>query len=206
MKGQSLVEVLVAVGIGALLTIAAAGLIAPALRTNTQTLTVQTGATFGKELLENAKTWSQGDWHTVQALATSSANVYYFTTSTSPFAVVTGTESLAVGSTTYNRYFYLDDVYRDPATGYVTTTIAGNNYDLSTKRVTVVFGVATSTTSTLVTYVTRNQNNGFAQTDWSGGVGSGPVTVVGNQFTTSSNMVTNVAGALTLFMAGLCSQ
>jgi type II secretory pathway pseudopilin PulG len=87
--GQSLIEVLVAVAIGAILIGAAAGVIVPALGINGRAVQVQAGVTLGKQLLDNVRVWSEGDWHNVLSLATGSLNTYYLTTTHSPFSVST---------------------------------------------------------------------------------------------------------------------
>ncbi|MBU6500672.1 MAG: prepilin-type N-terminal cleavage/methylation domain-containing protein [Patescibacteria group bacterium] len=186
-KGQSLVEILIAVSIGALMIIAAAGVIAPALRINTQTIHAQTGTAFAKELMENVRVWSEGDWHRIASLATSSVNHYYLVTTGSPFASSTGDQTVIVSTTTYTRYFYVDDVYRDSGDNIATNGTL--YYDPSTKKITVAYSWPQSATNTMYQYITRYRNNVFVQTDWSGGSGqSGPVTSTNNMFSTSTNI------------------
>lgn len=185
-SGQSLIEVLVAVAIGALLIIAAASIIAPALRINTQTYRVQTGVGLAKELLENVRVWSEGDWHNISTLATGSANHFYLNTGSSPSASSSGDESLTVSTATYKRYFYLDDVKRDTSDLIVTT---GGSADPSTKKITVDYSWPQSTTFTISQYLTRNRDNIFWQTDWSGGPGQeGPATTTNSKFSTSTKI------------------
>ncbi len=186
-KGQSLIEVLIALLVGAIMIGAGATIIAPVLRSNTQTLRAQVGAGLAKELLENVSVWADSNWSSVLALATTSANQYYLTTSTSPFSHATGTESIQVGTTTYTRYFYLDEVTRDA--GDVIVTSGGTN-DPSTKRVTVTYRWPQSTTNTLATYITRSRSNFiFSQTDWFGGPGQDtPATSTDSRFSTSTSM------------------
>jgi hypothetical protein len=90
-------------------------------------------------------------------------------------------------SKTFTRSFYVSDVYRD-VTGNILTT-GGGTYDPSTKEITVTYGPSGSPTSTMSMYLTRNRDNVYYQTDWSGGPGStSSATSVGNQFVTSSNI------------------
>jgi len=201
MKGQSLAEVLIGVGLGALFIMGSAAIIAPSLKTNTQVTQVQTSAALVKELSDNVRAWAAGNWNNVLSVSTGSANIYYLNTSNSPFvALGTSTaESVIVGSTTYTRYFYVSDMYRD-SSGYATSTASGNNYDPSTKQITVVASVAsaTSTPISYTMYLTRNANSLFSQTSWSGGSGqNSAVTFVSNQYATSTN-VSIVSGQITL--------
>jgi Tfp pilus assembly protein PilV len=140
-NGQSLIEVLVALAIGVAFIVAAASIIAPALRVNTQAGTEQAVASLSQELSDNIRTWKSSGWANIAALATSSANTYYLNTSASPFTAVSGKESITVGSSTYQRYFYVSDVYRDTSGNVTSTTgnCSGSSpcYDPSTKQITV---------------------------------------------------------------------
>jgi Tfp pilus assembly protein PilV len=188
MKGQSLVEVLIGIALGALFILGAASLIAPALQITKQATNVQTQAGLASELSNNLRAWSAGDWHNILNLSTTSANQYYLIASSSPFTATSGTESITIGTTTYTRYFYVDDMYRDSG-GNATSTSSGNNYDPSTKKFTLVYGVASSTTSTIALYLSRNQNNSFDQTNWTGGDSqAGPIKQVNAKFASSSNI------------------
>lgn len=184
-RGQSLVELLVALAVGAIFIIGAASVIVASLRSNTQANRIQIGAALGKELLENVRVSSEADWHTIYNLNKGSSNHYYLTTSTSPFAAVAGDETILVSSTTYRRYFYVDNIGRDASENILSS---GGTDDPSTQKVTVVYSWSSGTSSTLMIYLARFMNNVFAQTDWSGGPGqSGPATP-NNQFSTSSQI------------------
>lgn len=183
-----MVEILVAVAISALLITAAATAIAPSLKVNTQAYKVQIGTALAKELLENVRVWAEGDWHNIFNLATSSLNHYYLNTSSSPFIAVSGNESVTLATTTYARYFYVDDAYRDAGDLIVAS---GGSYDPSTKKVSVDYSWSDTTTSTITEYITRNRSNIFWQTDWSGGPGQdGPVTSTNtnNKFSSSAQI------------------
>ena len=186
-RGQSLVEVLVAIAIGAILVVAAVTIIAPALRVNTQASRVQIAASLAKELSDSVRVWAEGDWHSILDLATTSANTYYLIASSSPFTATSGVESVLVSTTTYSRYFYVEDVLRD-SSGYIATSSGSN--DPSTKQVTVGYHWPQGTTTTYSFYLTRHRNNVFRQTDWSGGSGqSGPATTTNSQFSTSTSVI-----------------
>src|SRR5579864_7041346 len=142
-KGMTLMEVLIAITLGALLIVAAVMLIAPALNVNKNATNAQELGSLSKELSDNVRAWAGGNWHNIASLATSSANPYYLNTSASPFVAVVGREGVVVGSSTYARYFYVSDAYRD-SNGFVTSTSAGGNNptDPSTKQITVVRGLS----------------------------------------------------------------
>ena len=86
----------------------------------------------------------------------------------------------------YNRYFYLDDVNRD---GSGNITAGAGSWDPSTKKLTVVYGWPGSTTSSVVSYLTRSGSQIFLQSDWSGGGGYvDPTDTVSNRFSSSTNI------------------
>ncbi len=92
-SGQSLVEILIGIVVGVLLVLAATSLITPALRAGLNVSQIQASTALGKELLDNVRTFAEGDWHNISALATSSANPYYILAAQSPFTAVSGRES-----------------------------------------------------------------------------------------------------------------
>lgn len=184
--GQSLIEVLIAVAIGVVMIGAVATLLVSALRLGTQAERVQAGVALGRELLDNVRVWSERSWQNIATLATTSANRYYLNASSSPFTLASGEENIVVATTTYTRYFYVDTVGRDAA-GKILGS--GGTDDPSSKKLTVVYRWPQSATNTLVTHLTRWQNNAFIQTDWSVGSGqNGPATTTGSGFSTSSKI------------------
>lgn len=195
LMGQSLVEVLIATGLGALFVLAAATIIAPAIKISSQAGKAQVGAAVAKKLAENIRVWSEGDWHNINNLATTSANHYHLATSSSPFTSISGDETLTVSSTTYTRYFYVDDVNRDTSDIIVS---AGGSYDPSTKKITVEYGWPNNATETLIFYLARSINRVFQQTDWSGGPGlEGPTSSTTSRFSTSTKIdITTTTGAI----------
>lgn len=184
--GQSLVEILVGMAIGIFLIMAGVGLIVPAINTNTQVTNIQKGAALAKELLDNVRVWSEGNWHNVFGLATGTANHYYLITTSSPFASSSGNQAVVLSTTTYTRYFYVSDVYRDTSDNITTD---GGTYDPSTEQITAVYSWPGGPADTISMYLTRNRDNVYYQTDWSGGPGAiSAATSVGNRFAASSNI------------------
>ena len=167
-RGQTLAEILIGMTIGIALIMAGIGLIVPSLNVTKNTTNIEKNATFAKELLDNVRVWSEGDWHGIQSITPGPSSHYYLNTSSSPFAVVSGDENIVVSTTTYTRYFYVSNGYRD-ISGNLTTDVGTGINDPSTKQVTVVFGVLGGTTSSMSTYLTRYSSNIYMQTDWSGG-------------------------------------
>jgi hypothetical protein len=202
-SGQSITELLLAIAVGTIFMVAAATIIAPALQENTQAVNVQQGATVGQDLLNNVRVFSEAGWNNVMALATGTSHQYYLITSSSPYTATSGIQSLVLGTTTFTRYFYLSDVYRTSG-GNATSTASGNAYDPSTKQIFVVYNWTHGQTSTISTYLTRNDDAVIDQTDWSGGPGaSGVATSASSQFATSSNIdYSTTTGALYVSIPG----
>jgi hypothetical protein len=179
---------LLAIAVGAIFMVATVSVIVPALQENNQAVNIQQGATVGQDLLNNVRAWSEGGWSNITALATGTAYQYYLITSSSPYTATSGVQSIAIGTTTYTRYFYLSDAYRT-IVGGVTSTPSGNTYDPSTKQVFVVYNWINGTTSTISTYITRNGDVVLDQTDWSGGPGAtSAATSANSKFASSSNI------------------
>lgn len=202
-KGQSLIEVLVAVVIGAVLIIAAITVISPILKSSSDTARVQTASALGRELLDNVKVFAEADWHNLTNLSPGASNHYYINVSSSPFLAVAGEETVVVASSTYERYFYYEDVNRDGAGNIV---IVGGTNDPSTKKVTVYFRWQGGTWSSFTSYLTRSRNQIFVQSDWSAGATGETVTATSTiGFVTSTN-ITHTAVPGSIQLTGLTSN
>ncbi len=187
-RGQSLIDILVGIAIGVILIFAAVASLAPALKTQSQAANTQTASWLATGLLDNVKAWSDGDWHNILSVATGTAHNYFLITSSSPYVASSGIESVQISTTTYTRSFYVMDVYRN---GAGNITASGGSYDPSTKQVTVTYGwKGGGVTSTVSEYLTRNRENVYNQTDWTGGPTNptGVVSSVNYQFASSTNI------------------
>jgi type II secretory pathway pseudopilin PulG len=199
--GQSLIEILVAVAIGVILVVGALTIVTPSIKTGSDVGRIQVASGLGKQLFDNLRAASEKDWHNIDTLATSSANRYYVIASTSPFTTTSGVESVLVGTTTFTRWFYIDDVYRN-VSGKI--DVSGSSPDPSTKKATVVYTWPTGNNSsgTFVGYITRTHDEALLQTDWGAGANqSGPLnaTSVNSKFATSVNIdYTTSSGAIVI--------
>ena len=184
-KGQSLIELLLGIAVGVIMVIGAIAVIVPSLKSNTDAGRVQAATALAKELLENVRAWSEGDWHNIANLNAGSANHYYVNAASSPFVSVAGDQSISLGGIAYTRYFYVDAVGR--AGGKILSS--GGVNDPSTKKVTASVSWAGGGPTTLVSYLTRSRNNVLRQTDWSGGGGQdGPITSMNNKFSSAQSV------------------
>lgn len=97
--GQSLVEVMIALAIGALLMGAAVFAIMFMLRSNTNTQKMQVAAVLARSLIEQARIVADGNWFDVYNLA--SGTPYYVVASGTTLAFVVGEEGMLE-----NEYFH----------------------------------------------------------------------------------------------------
>lgn len=205
-RGQSLIELLLAVAVGVILVGVAVAVIAPALKINTKTNEAKIGAALGRELLENLKVFSESGWHNLSSLPTGDTNIFHLIRSGDFFATSTGFEEIVVGTTTYSRFFYLEGVCRSATSENIfeddlPPCEPGAKEDPSSLKATVVFTWPLSSTNTFATYFTRHKVKIFWQTDWSGGDGEwGPVSSTVSGFVTSTNIdFASTTGAVKLF-------
>ncbi|MFH1246262.1 MAG: type II secretion system protein [Candidatus Liptonbacteria bacterium] len=186
--GQSLIEILVAAGVGVILISGAALVISPALKSAKVASRTQGGAALGRSLLDQVRTLGESDWHAVSALSTSTDSAYYINATSSPFSVATGTLDITLATTTFTIYFKVYDVHRDGS-----GNISGSGaYDPSTKMITAIYGAQNNATTSMVEYITRAEDRVIVQTDWSGQSGvSEPLSTPGNSYASSSNISGN---------------
>ena len=165
-RGQSLVELLIAIGIATIVMLVSIVLLRFLLRLSTYDPVAQSGTFLSKELMDQVTGTVEGSWG---AIGNTTAGTQYRLNATSGgFVVAAGTEVKIVNAISYTRYFTVDPVLRD-ATDAIATV--GTN-DPSTKKVTVVVTWAQQgqpQTVSVEKYFTRTRNEVLWQTDWVGG-------------------------------------
>lgn len=183
--GQSLIEILVAVGVGTIMLLGAITAFSPAIKSQTDVNRGQVGAALGAELLNNVRVFAEANWHNVDSLSTGTSTKFYLNATSSPFTIANGTETILTASTTFYRDFYLTGVKRN-GSGF----IAGSGTtDPSTLLLVVEYWWLNISPKVMSTYITRRSDRTVWQTDWSGGGNvNGPASsTFGNKFATSSN-------------------
>lgn len=200
MRGQSLIEAVVALGVGVILISAASGALFVVLRSSQISQNNQIASSLASALSNNLSSVAEANWHNIYDLNKGAANKYHIATSTGQLVVQSGQEQVTVDDIVFSRYFYIENVSRD-ASGNIVAS--GGTDDLSTQKAVVatswIIGESESAV-TAVTYFTRWPNKIFQQTDWSGGAGQeGPITIVNNKFSTSEYInFSSTPGSLTL--------
>ncbi len=195
-RGQSLIEILIGIAVGVIMIVGSITIVISSLKSSGDAAKVQASTAIGKELLENVRAWTEGDWHGIANLNVGSANHYYLISATSPFTAVSGDETVSAGGIPYTRYFVVDAVARDGG-GKIVAGVGAD--DPSTKKITVtVSWQAANVPTTIAEYLTRNAHRVFIQTDWSGGGGQdGPITSANSRFSNATDAdYTSITGSL----------
>ena len=185
-SGQSLVEILIGIAIGAILIGGAAATIALTLRSNVQNKNIQIATSLAQEILDKTAVFSEANWRNIYDLSKSPTQ-YYLTASGAAFSVMTGSEAVVVDAINFARYFVVENVSRDSGGSIVTS---GGTDDPSTQKI-IAYATWTEVGETaevkLQKYITRSRNLVYRQTDWAAGSGqAGPITTVNNRFDTAN--------------------
>ena len=181
-RGQAVIEVLIALLLTVLVSLAASEVMGSTVRGGAYASS-KTGAAFlAYEATEAVRAIST-DWVSFSELMRSAE--YHPIVADSRWEAAPGSETISLNNAAYTRSFSLLDVYRDEATGDI-VSVPGYR-DPSTLRVTVRVNwkdtFETPQEFTQAFFLTRFRNDVFPQTDWSAGAMG--ETVVGATTTTS---------------------
>lgn len=218
-KGQSLIEILIAVTVAGLLVGGAAALISVVLQSGTQSRYYQAASGLAQELMDRVTVFAEARWYcstTTCPLADGTpTGIYNLNKAPVPqkyrldpsgpsFVSNKNVETVTLNtSDTYTRYFYVENVSRD-GSGNIEPNYEPTREDPSTQKITVKVewpAVAPTQNVSVVKYLTRSRNAVFRQTDWSGGKGqcSGYVDQANSQFCDSTGLdSTSKAGEIKL--------
>lgn len=198
-KGQSLIEVLVAIAVGAIIIGGVAVTIGVTLRSNVQNKNVQTATTLAQEVVGEVSDLAAGNWHNLDAL---SVGAQYQIATTGPnLTVKLGAEPFIIDGKQFIRFFTYQNTSRDSRDNIESNYNAANN-DPSTKKIIVQVNWqegADTANVTLNKFVTRSKNLTFRQTNWVGGrtTPSDPsLNAPNTQFFNSNNINYGTAGSI----------
>ena len=180
-KGQSLIELLIAMGIVGFFIGGAVLSAQLALRLSAQNKNLQAAAFLAQELLDNFTVVGGRDWHRVDmygidALAESPSQ-YFVDITITPFAMASGAESVVVDGVTYTRYLTFSKVSRGVSEA-IEAIYSVANEDPSTLKVVSNVEWGSGSKFDITKFVARSKNNKIIQTDWAGG--GGQLGVVGD--------------------------
>lgn len=164
--GQTLIDVLIASGLGAILLVGALAVLAPALRGSSAAERAQEGSIAARGLLDGVRSLAASNWSTIANLTPGAP--YYLTYSSTSTTVVAGIDSSMATSTGLLKSFSTAAVRRNSSGAYVSS---GGYVDSSTLSIAVAYSAPGVATKTVSTFITRSQSRATIQTDWSGGSG-----------------------------------
>lgn len=166
-SGQSLIELLVALGLAVTVMMMALGIMRFLIHLGANDPVAQTGALLARKAADSAVEAAAGSWATVAGAA--QGQQYHVATGTAGFVLVTGPATSTVNGILYTNYITVDPVFRSATD---TIVASGTVPDPATKKITITsswwYGGATST-EVIESYVARTRNESIVQTDWIGG-------------------------------------
>jgi len=189
-RGQSLIELVIAITIITTIITSATGAILVIFKSNEVAGKSQVATSLLNAMADNLSSYAEGNWQEMYDLDKGSSNKYHIGTSTGQLNSEAGEEQIFVDGFEYNRYFYSDIVYRDNY-GFGDIVIYSGaddeEEDTSTQKVTIVVDYTisgdTRTFSEEMYLTSWRENNILSYTDWSGGPGQlGPINRVNNRF------------------------
>lgn len=168
-KGQSLVELLIGMGLAVVVMITAMALLQFLLRMSAQDPVVQTGAFLGHETMRAVSAIAEGSW---PAIASASQGGPYHV-EPSPNGFVLKSNTPGTGIITINAVPYTVAVTVQPVNRAATNEISQSGIDdPSTKKIITTISwtqQGRAYSNTLERYVARTRNEVSWQTNWVGG-------------------------------------
>lgn len=166
-SGQSLIELLVALGLAVVVMTMALGIMRFLIHLGATDPVSQAGAILARKTADAAVEAAAGSWPAVAGAV--QGQQYHVATSTNGFTLAAGAVTSTVNGILYTNYITVDPVARSATD---TIVVAGGADDPATKKITVVslwlYGGASST-EVIEGYVARTRNESIVQTDWIGG-------------------------------------
>ena len=174
-RGQSLIEIIIALTVGGALIAAGAGAIALVLSSNMESKSFQAASLLNQGLLDDVKIAAEANWHNLDDKTLDGVAQYYVaasTTNPSALWVFNGATTTVQDNASFTKYFVLEKVSRDSGQN-VEVIYNEANRDPSTLKITALVSWTrfnkTKTVSNSL-YLTRWKNLIFQQTDWLGGL------------------------------------
>ena len=200
LKGSMLLELLVVIGILAVILAIGAQSVSVSLRSGKVSGERDIAVGLAGEALEGVRGASEERWQNIYNL-TKTSQAYYPVASSSKWSIATGTETITLNTTAYSRSFIVTNVSRDPATRQIESVYVGANDDPSTQLVTVTVSWSGGVPFVTSEYFFRWKNKACNQSSWStGGSGSATSTCENATYDTKDAAVdaTGVPGSLRL--------
>ena len=197
-RGQSLIELLVAISVGTILIGGSVTLMGVSLKSYAGIRKHLQANVLIRQSAEVIQSLARSNWHSVYDLT--KASDYKISLSGNTWAISSGQETGTVNNIPYKRYFQVYNVNRD---GSGDIADSGDD-DPSTQKLTIILEYDNNyvSSSSISFYLTRSEDNKvFHQTDWSGGEGqTGPISNPGNKFDTADSNINYASTTGSIYM------
>lgn len=188
-SGQLLMEILLAIAVLTGIATIVAGLITTSSRSSEFAQGELIGTRLAEEAAEIVRTISQsndsfsqgwnllylppdGNGNAITSKGTS--NPYHSIQSGGKWVLVSGEESITLSDKNFQRKIIIENVSRDPVSETIETSYTASHDDPATQKVTVVVSTPSFPPIQVIFYLSRYLNQGSLQTNWNGGIDSGP--------------------------------
>lgn len=190
-NGQILLEIIIVMLLVIFISLAITQTVASSLKGVSRARSQTTAVFLAREIAEATRAIAKEDWHNISNLATSSDNKYWPQISGGKWIASTTTENVSLNDLTYNRYFFITDVFRSTSTGDLVSS--GGYYDPSTAKININISWTDkdggAQVFTQAVYLSRFLNQIYFQTNWSeGSIGEVVTTTASGAFATSNNI------------------
>ena len=189
LAGSLLLEILVVIGLFAIIAPLAAQVIVSGLYINKWSAETSLASGLADETLLAAESIAFQRWLDVYGKIKGDDNFYHPYMSAGAWTIVDGAETLAMNGREYQRYFTVNDACRDNVTGNISgpaPCLPGNSEDPSTQLISATV-VWDSGRILKEAYLTRWRNQICRQSAW-GSVSSGPVSCPSHFYESSVNI------------------
>ncbi|MDD5099071.1 MAG: prepilin-type N-terminal cleavage/methylation domain-containing protein [Candidatus Colwellbacteria bacterium] len=185
-RGQSLVEILIAIGISSVLIGGVVTTYVVSLNSNADARLSAVGTELAQETYDNIKAISEAQWSTVYNVTKSTP--YHLSLVDQSFDIVSGTEEITIDDFVYTRSFTVENVLRGAGGDIVSS---GGVDDPSTQKITVIVewtSVMGARETKIGGYISRTRNISLRLTNWGDSGDEGPFVSQTTSFLTSDNI------------------
>lgn len=183
-RGQSLIEALVALMVGVIMIGGVSTVLILSVRSSADADQFNSASRLASQELDNVRVFAEADWNAIY-LATKyvdpgNTNPHYLSVvnvgGKTSFAINNGTTAVTVDSIEYTKSFYIENVERDEDDNIVAS---GGTDDPSTQKITVNVTWLDGQSLSVVGYLVRSRNVSALFSSWGAGPGfEGPYTIL----------------------------
>ncbi len=200
--GALLLELLVVIGVFAVLVPIVAQIIMVSLNVNKVAIENAAALNLMDEVISATESIAFSSWNDIYNLTKNTSTHYYPLMSLGAWTVTSGEETVNVGGQDYNRYFTVSNVCRDASNNIINDSnvppcVGGLGDDPSVQRIIITVSWNDRSISKN-TYVMRWHNQACYQTDWTG-TGAGPLACPSTLYDSATSMdVSSSQGSIKL--------